>query len=414
MVSSDKWAEITQSVEDNRGEAVDFLTKLVKTPSVNPPGEYDRIRSVLEEHYEVVGWEHRTVDAPRDLLESLGLPEPRPNVLATPDKHHGPTLGLIAHFDTVPANAEEWKCDPFGAEIVDGRLYGRGAKDCKARIAAYTLAVRALEALDLLPTKLNVVVAATADEETGSTAGAKYLAESGEFRPEYAILEGNVDRIWYATAGVLQYEVTISGKSAHAGLDPQKGANPIFGLEPLLPTVRSLNDKLSTVNVSIPGMTPPTCIPTMLDAGIKENVIPSTCKTTIDIRVPPNVESEWLDEKFLNTIEDLSLPDGLSISSKQTHRIDAYVADSEGILARTVRENAIRGLNGDVPMEGVMGPTDALWFGGYGCECVHFGPGDAESNQHGPDENVCLDQVIDAATVIAASILDLADQIDRD
>lgn len=412
MVTAETRSEIADAVEGRRQEAVDFLVDLVRTPSPNPPAEYGPIRSVLEGHFDDVGWDRRTVAPPDDVLADLGLSGERPNVLATPGAGDGPTLGLVAHFDTVPADAGEWTYDPFGATVEDGRLYGRGAKDCKARIATYALAVRALEDLSLLPSDLAVVVAATADEETGSEAGAKYLAESGEFRPEYAVLEGNVDRIWYATAGVRQFAVTIRGRSAHAGLDPERGANPLFGLEVLLPALRSLDAEFSEVAASIPGTTPPTCNPTMVDAGIKANVVPGSCTVTVDLRIPPDVDAEQVEARFRSTVSELSLPAGLSLGIDRIHSIDSYVGDSDGVLARAVGENAAEVRGRPVPMEGVMGPTDALWFGSYGCECVHYGPGDAESNQHAPDENVKLEQVAEAATVVAASVLDLAESLD--
>lgn len=411
MVGSQVQREIVEEIEGSRERWVSFLADLVATPSVNPPGDYAAVQSMLEDRFASLGWDHRTVEAPEELLKRLGLSYPRPNVLASPVAIDGPTLGLVAHLDTVPADASQWSFDPFDPVVENGRLYGRGAKDCKGRIVAYTAAVESLRRIDRLPERLGLIVAATADEETGSAAGARYLAESGEFRPTFAVVEGNIDRLWYATAGILQYEVTIIGKSAHAGLNPEEGHNPILQIERVLEAVAAVAEDYQGITVDVEGVDHPRCNPTMVEAGIKANVIPATCTLTVDVRVPPGVPPSELEGRFMDLLGDVRLPESYDLRIERSYEIDAYTGSREGQLLEVVRDNARSVAGRDLPIEGVMGPTDAVWFGREGCECVHYGPGDASSNQHGPDENVRIDQLVESATVLACAIIDLNDRL---
>lgn len=412
MVGTQVQREIAEEIEGSLGGWVSFLTDLVATPSVNPPGDYAAVQSVLEDRFASLGWDQRTVEAPEELLKHHSLAYPRPNVLASPAAVDGPILGLVAHLDTVPADASQWSFDPFEPVVEDGRLYGRGAKDCKGRIVAYTAAVESLRRIDRLPERLELIVAATADEETGSVAGARYLAESGTFRPTLAVIEGNIDRLWYATAGILQYEVTIIGKSAHAGLNPEDGHNPLLQIERVLDAVEAVAKDYEGISVDVEGIDHPTCNPTMVEAGIKANVIPATCTLTIDIRVPPDVPASELESRFLDILGYIRLPESYDLDIERSYEIDAYTGSRKGQLLEVVRDNAQSIARRNLPIEGVMGPTDAVWFGREGSECIHYGPGDASSNQHGPDENVRIDQLVESATVLACAILDLNDRLE--
>lgn len=407
MATRKTLAELRETAAEFEDETIEFLRDLVGTNTVNPPGDYGDARDLLIETYDDLGWETETVWAPEELLREHGLEHPRPNVLASPAHNGDPTFALIAHLDTVPVDEDAWTRNPFGGEVEDGRLYGRGAKDCKGRIACYTLAARTLEAAGLLPDDATVVVAATADEEIGSAAGAKYLVESGSFEPMYAVLEGNVDEIWNAGSGVVRYRVNVTGKASHAGMYPKQGANAILSTARVLTALEEFADDVFSRTSDVPGIDGPTCVPATIEGGVKTNVVPPSCTFTVDMRSPPDHDLDALAAEFETVVEGVDLVDGTSVEVEQFRYDPPYMFDPEGLLPRTVRRNAEAILGKDVPIRGLSATTDARFLTKAGTECINYGPGDSKSKIHGPNENIRVDQVVDVGAILAASVLDV-------
>lgn len=390
-------------------EMVEFLREMVRTRSVNPPGDYDAIHDLVESRFAGFGWDTETVWTPPEVLAELGLSEdhPRPNLLGTVAQGPGPTIALNAHFDTVPVEEGAWTYDPFGAEIDGGRLYGRGAADSKGRIASYTLAGRILERADLLP-DAPVVLAITADEETGGEAGPGYLTGPGGFRPEYAIIEGYIDEVWHAAAGVVHYTVSVSGRSAHAGVNPDAGANAIVAAARLIDALDGYNDRLAVRESSIEGIGSPTCTPGTIEGGVKTNVVPAHCSFTVDQRVPPDFELSELEAEFRDTVAAVDLQEGIDTSVAVNLRAQPHQEPPDARQVQAVSENATAVLGRSIPVRGTRGFTDARFFASQGTNVVNYGPGDAESNPHGADESIAVTQIRDAGAIVAASILDIA------
>jgi acetylornithine deacetylase/succinyl-diaminopimelate desuccinylase family protein len=404
-MDSDTAAAITAAVEDLQAEAVSVLTDLVRTPSPNPPGAYDDVVSLLVETYESYGWDIDVVDPPKELLDAHGISRPRPNVLATVTEGEGPTIVLNAHFDTVPVDESKWEHDPFEAVVEDGRLYGRGATDSKGRIASYTLAARALEAADLLPEDATVILAITADEESGGHAGAGYIAEA-VLAADYAIVEGSSEAIWHAACGVLHFRVTVEGEAAHAG-NPDNGENAIRPATRVLTALFEHADDLAARESEVEGVAGPTCTPGTISGGTKTNVVPATCSFTVDRRVPPDEDIEDAEAAVRAVVADAA--GDASVEVERILRARPYRFEQNDPHVRAVSESAAALLDRDVPVKGTQGFTDARFFARAGADCVHFGPGDGDSNTHGADESVALAQVRDAGAVVAASVRAMAD-----
>jgi len=401
----EEYAAVDAAVDDLEAETVSFLSDLVRTPSPNPPGKYDDVVSVLTETYESYGWEVDVVEAPGTLLDAHDLPHPRPNVLATVTEGDGPTIALNAHFDTVPVEESRWNHEPFGATVEDGRLYGRGATDSKGRIASYTLAARALEAADLLPTDATVVLAITADEETGGHAGAGYVAEE-VLAPDYAVVEGSSETIWHAGCGVLHFRVSVSGEAAHAG-SPDNGENAIRVANRVLSALFDHGDDFAARESEVPGVDGPTCTPGTIDGGTKTNVVPATCSFTVDRRVPPDEDIEAAERAFRDIVAEAA--GDASVEVERVLRARPYQFDRDDPHVRALQESAAALLDREVSVEGTQGFTDARFFARAGADCVHFGPGDEGSNAHSADESVDLAQVRDAGAVVAAGVRAMAD-----
>ena len=406
-MNSDR-AALVDATNDLETDAVAVLTDLVQTPSPNPPGEYEPVVDLLTETYEGFGWDTEVAYAPEGVLASAGLDRPRPNVLATVTEGPGPTIALNAHFDTVPVNEEAWSYDPYGAEIDGGRLYGRGATDSKGRIASYTLAARALERADLLPANATLVLAITADEETGGRAGAGYVADS-VLQPDYAIVEGSSERVWNAACGVLHFEVAVEGAAAHAG-NPGDGTNALVAASRIVRALDAHADDLSERGSEIDGINGPTCTPATISGGSKTNIVPAACSFTVDRRVPPDEDIDAAEAAFREVVSEAAADaDGdatVTVDRVLRARPYRFAADDAHVCA--VADNAEAILDREVPVRGTQGFTDARFFAANGADCVHFGPGDGDSHAHGADESVALDQVRDAGAVVAASVRSIA------
>ena len=412
MVSAAKRKQIVSASKEHYDETVSFLQEMIRTPSVNPPGEYESIHDLVKERHESYGWDCETVRTPDSVLENLGLDPayPRYNLLSYVTHGDGPTIALNAHFDTVPVDeSEEWDHEPFGAEIDDdGRVYGRGANDSKGRIAAYTLAARALESAEVVPENATLVLAITCDEETGGKAGPGYLVESGALEPDYAIVEGNCDSLWRGVSGVRQFEVTVRGKASHAGVNPEAGANAILGTGHLLRAIETYAEELSGEESEVPGIGSPTCVPATIEGGVKTNVVPAECSFTVDHRVPPDYDGDEVEARFEAVVDDVSMPAGTSAETAVALRADPYISGAEEMHVRAVHENAEAIFGRDLDLVGIRGFSDGRFFAQAGAKTLNFGPGDGDCNPHGADENISLDQVRDAGATVAASIVDIA------
>jgi acetylornithine deacetylase/succinyl-diaminopimelate desuccinylase family protein len=389
--------------DELEAETVSLLRELVRTPSVNPPGDYDAVVELLVDAYESFGWDVTVDHAPDDLLDARDLDRPRPNVLATVTEGEGPTVALNAHFDTVPVEDAAWTRDPFGAEIEDGRLYGRGATDSKGRIASYTLAARALEAADLLPEDATLVLAVTADEETGGHAGAGHVVDAA-LRPDYAIVEGSSEEIWHAGCGVLHFRVTVEGEAAHAGT-PEDGENAVLAANGIVASLADHAADLADRESAVEGVDGPTCTPSTIEGGRKTNVVPAYCAFTVDRRVPPDEDPEAAEREFRDVVA--AAAGDADVTVERVLRARPYRFGADDAHVRALQRSAESLLDREVPVEGTQGFTDARFFAAAGANCAHYGPGDEESNAHGPDESVAIDQVLDAGAVVATAVREL-------
>jgi acetylornithine deacetylase/succinyl-diaminopimelate desuccinylase family protein len=397
---------LVAAAEAREGETTEFLSRLVRAPSVNPPGEYAAVVDELVSTYDSYGWDVDAERAPESLLDDLALPHPRPNVFATVCEGDGPTIVLNAHHDTVPVDEADWTRAPFGATVEDGRLYGRGATDSKGRIASYTLAARALESTDLLP-DATVVLAITADEETGGEAGAGYVAAE-HCQPDYAVVEGSSETVWNAACGVLHFRVDVTGSAAHAG-SPERGENAILGATRLLTALDEYATELRECGSDVTGVDGPTCTPGTVEGGTKTNIVPASCSFTVDRRVPPDEDVDAAEADFRERVSHVADDLAVDVAVETVLRAEPYHFDREDGHVQAMKRNAEAILDREVPVEGTQGFTDARFFAAEGTKCVHFGPGDEESNAHGADESVDLGQVRDAGAVVAASVLDMAE-----
>jgi succinyl-diaminopimelate desuccinylase len=419
---SDIRDRILVEVDELRDEMVSFLADLIRIPTVNPPGEaYEECAHFLGDRLAGQGFEV-------EYFASEGRPEhtaeyPRVNVVgARRGSGDGPTVHVNGHFDVVPAG-EGWVTDPFGGEIRDGRIYGRGSCDMKGGLAA---GIFAFEALRRAGARLTgtVEVSGTVDEESGGFAGVAWLAEHGRFakdRIDHVIIPEplNVDRICIGHRGVYWFEITTKGRIAH-GCMPFLGLSAIDHMAAILEAVRTeLQPALASRITEMP-VVPEGARRSTLNVnavvggqpadGVQSPCVADRCRAIFDRRFLIEEGFEGAKSEVLALLArvaervpdlDFEIEDLMIVHPVRTPEGSPLVAS----LQRSISE--ILGVEPELIAS--PGTYDQKHFGRIaGVEdCVAYGPGILEL-AHQPDEYCVIEDLVNSAKVMALTTLDLA------
>src|SRR6185312_3775150 len=195
----------------HRREAEAFLAELVRTPSDNPPGDCAPHAAKAAALLEAMGLDVERHVVPQEDVVAHGMRSCTNLVVrARFGIGGGPTIALSAHGDVVPPGGH-WTHDPYGAEVRDGVMYGRGVAVSKSDFATYAFALRALRAAAEGGAGFegNLELHFTYDEETGGELGPAWLLSHGLTRPDYAISAGFSYGITTAHNGCLHLEVEV-------------------------------------------------------------------------------------------------------------------------------------------------------------------------------------------------------------
>lgn len=419
---SDLRHRILTEVDALRDEMVAFLSDLIRIPTVNPPGEvYEDCALFIGEKLSSHGFEV-------EYFEAEGRPEhtaahPRVNVVgARVGEAAGPVVHINGHFDVVPAG-EGWTLDPFGGEVRDNRVYGRGSCDMKGGLAA---GIFAFEALRRAGARLagTVEVSGTVDEESGGFAGVAWLAEHGRFasnRTDHVIIPEplNVDRICVGHRGVYWFEIVTKGRIAH-GCMPFLGVSAIDHMGAILEAIRTevqpaLLERVTDMPVVPEGARSSTLNVNALVGGqpvdgVQSPCVADRCSAVFDRRFlieegfeATKAEIQELLDRIAGRIPDFEyqLTDQMIVHPCQTPEGSPLVAS----LQRSIFEI----LGTDPELIASPGTYDQKHFARIaGVEdCVAYGPGILEL-AHQPDEYCDIDDLVNSTKVMALSTLDLA------
>ena len=399
---------IRSYLESQRQAQTRFLAELVKTPSDNPPGDCachaERAAELLGELGLVV--ERHKV--PETLVRSSGMISVT-NLIVRSRFSDGPIVALNAHGDVVPPG-EGWTRDPYGAAVMDGWMYGRGAAVSKSDIATYAFALRAIE-VSGVPLAGTVELHFTYDEEAGGEIGPKWLLDQGLTKPDYAIAAGFSYAVVTAHNGCLHLEVTVHGRSAHAampytGVDALEAANHV--LAKLYEWRRSLRERIS----AIPGIGSPQLTVGLISGGINTNVVPDRITFRLDRRMIPEEDPAAVEHELQELIAKTA--SAYPQAHVEVRRI--LLAKPLKPLPGTERLAQILGghasdvMGEPLPSMGVPLYTDARHYAAARVPIVLFGAGPRtieEANAHRADERLPLSDLFKATEVVALTLLDL-------
>src|SRR6187399_2293144 len=232
-------------------EEVRFLQELVRVPTDTPPGNNAPHAERTAELLHGFGFEAEKHPVPAQAVKDYGL-ELITNLIVRRrygGEGSGPTIALNAHGDVVPPG-DGWTHDPYGGEIVDGKLYARASAVSKSDFASYTFAVRALEALQA-QLKGGVELHFTYDEEFGGELGPGWLLKNKLTQPDFLLAAEFSYQVINAHNGCLQMEVTVHGKMAHAAI-PDTGVDALQGAMAILSALYAQNQLYKAITSKVP------------------------------------------------------------------------------------------------------------------------------------------------------------------
>ncbi len=370
---------------------------LVRIETENPPGNETECAERIVEWFDEHG-----IDA--ELVEEPYTDRPQVGVRVGGGD---PTLVLNGHIDVVPAGeTDEWSHDPYGADVEDGRLYGRGSVDMKTGVAIAMLATAEL-ADDIEANELpgSIVFHAAIGEETAEP-GTKTLLEQGYGGDYGVVLEPTGMRTATSEKGLAWYEITVSGEPSHASR-PDQGTNAIQSAQPVLDALADYDENVRTREDELVGRAYATA--TMLEAGTKENVLPERATITIDRRFLPEERVQDIDAEIDDLLGEVAEAHGIDVSWERTRTYESAAIDVDSPLAGVFRRHSADVADVATDPWGVTASTDVRNFvNDAGIEAITWGPGDL-SQAHTYDEHVVLSAAndgLDALLGAAREVLD--------
>lgn len=412
---------VFKAVESISAEMVSFLQELTRIPTINPPGDaYPAGAECIGNKLREFGYEIQYVAA-EGLAENTQK-HPRVNVIGSMQgRNANPLLHFNGHFDVVPVGMG-WTRDPFAGEISGGKLYGRGTADQKAGIAASIFAVEAIRRTGI---KLagTIEQSGTVDEESGGFAGVAYLAQKGfikEPKTDYVIITepSNVERVCIGHRGVYWFKVTTHGRIAHGSM-PHFGINAIDHLGDVIHAVtHELKPKLGTRSTSMPVEPPGSRVASINinsvfggqpEDGMQTPCVADRAGAIFDRRFLKEENFEDVKAEVKSLLEALrsgnelfryELQDVMIVHPTETDRNSRLVSTLTGNIGTVLRDSGLI-----MASPGTYDQKHVVRLG-HVKNCVAYGPGKLDL-AHLPDEYVTIEDLVNAAKVMALTTIDL-------
>ncbi|MBP7071170.1 MAG: ArgE/DapE family deacylase [Methanothrix sp.] len=379
-------------------DLLDLLKKIISFKTVAPPGNnYEEIVDWLVPLFQEMGFSTRKMAMPQEVFASRcqdsRLRGDRFNLKADLELGREKTLAIYAHLDVVPAEGD-WDTDPFQAVQKEGRIYGRGVSDCKGSIAALIAALRSV--LKTGRPKYNLSILLTTDEEVGGYSGLCYLTDLGQVQGDMMLcMDGFCDDVVIGSNGIITWEATVHGRSAHSG-SSFLGVNAVERSIPVMEALMALKKDVQSRRSAVPSSSAlealgmkslkPMLNITMINGGVKENIVPDRCILRGDRRVIPE---ESMDGA-MQELESVLKPLDVQLDLKFYPGYPPMSVNPDHPWVSEVREAVQRSMGFYPRLSGAQGSLDQA----YATEktgiptCV-FGVGrQLESNIHGLNENV--------------------------
>jgi len=385
----------------------EFLAALVREPSDNPSGDCARHAEITAKLLEGLGFTVERHVVPTETVRAHGMVSAT-NLVVRRRFGPGPTVALNAHGDVVPPGAG-WTADPYGAEIRDGWMYGRGAAVSKSDIATYAFAMLALEKAGLARGTVELHV--TYDEETGGEIGPQWLLQQEISKPDIALAAGFSYQVVEAHNGCLHLEVEVTGRSAHAA-KPFTGIDALEAATQILSALYAWRGGLAARESKVPGIGAPQMTVGLIEGGINTNVVPDRVVLRLDRRIVPEESPKDVETELLTVITGAAaaFPRAGVTIKRILLATPLTPTPQAGAFTRILCRHASAEFGTEVTAGGVPLYTDARHYAAAGVPIVLYGAGPRsieEANAHRADERVPLADLHRATVVVALSLADL-------
>ena len=414
MTSSDAYDALDRWIDAHFDEEVRFLQELVRVPTDTPPGNNAPHAERTAELLAAMGLPAEKYPVPAAEVQAAGL-QSITNLIVRRRYGEGRTIALNAHGDVVPPG-EGWTHDPYGGEIVDGKIYGRATAVSKCDIASFTFAVRALESLG---TKLAGAVELhfTYDEEYGGELGPDRLLKQRLTQPDLMMAAGFSYQVVVAHNGCLQLEVTVQGDMAHAAI-PDSGTDALQGAVHILNALYALNQDYLKVTSGVTGITHPYLNVGQISGGTNTNVIPGKVVLKVDRRMIPEEDPAEVEASLRRTIAQAAAtfepPRGGRDIRVDVRRLLLSRAmqplPGNAPLVQAIQKHGQIVFGEPIPAVGTPLYTDVRLYVERGIPGVIYGAGPRtvrESNAKRADEHLVLEDLRRATKVVARTLADL-------
>ncbi len=399
---------LTDLIDMHEATQEEFLARLVRQPSDNPPGDCAAHAKLTAALLEELGFHVEQHEVPAALVAAHGMVSCT-NLVVRHGFGPGPTIALNAHGDVVPPG-EGWSADPYGAEIRDGWMYGRGVAVSKSDICSYAFALKALKESGL-PLRGTIELHITYDEETGGEIGPAWLLAQGITKPDCAIAAGFSYNVVTAHNGCLHLEVMVLGRSAHAA-KPETGIDALQAATAVLNALYAEREKLKGQVSTIAGIGAPGLTVGLISGGINTNVVPDKVTLRLDRRITPDENPEAVEAALRGLIEQAV--NAVAGARVETRRILLALpltplAGSDR-LAEALSRRATEIFGEQIGTTGVPLYTDARHYAAAGVPIVLYGAGPRsieDANAHRADERLPLADLHRATKVVALALADL-------
>lgn len=395
-------------------EAVQLAARLISIQTENPPGDVADGINFVEKYLKSHGIACERAE---------GEPGKTNLIARIKGTRPGPTLLLNGHIDVVPAGQRDgWSWDPYGGEIRDGFILGRGASDMKAGLAGLIVAFVAARKVDDLPGE--VVLMVVCDEETGGHNGTKWLLDSGRVTGDGCIIAepSGKSQPTIGQKGACWLRLISKGRPGHGSL------SPVIGLSAIVPMARAVEvlyevferrwdvpDELSEIiadsqrsvveergNADLAKVFERVTVNVgTIRGGDKVNVIADRCEAEVDMRIPWGVEVGDVIAYIVELFESRGLD--IEIERLRWRSKPNYSLPSDAVVDAVLW--AIEETTGVKPLPVLQyASSDARYFREHGIAAIQYGPAELDGI-HGYNERVRVRDVEEATRVYAAAIV---------
>ncbi len=404
--------QVDRWIDAHKKDLVDLTCRLVNIDTTVPPGlNYPRISQLLASELKDLGVTPTVSLIPeasmrRRVSPEVGLKGPRPNTYSTlKGEGEGPWVLLNGHVDVVPADPSGWSHDPFEPVVKNGKIYGRGAADMKGPNACEIFSMKALVETGA-KFRGRITPTFTTDEEVGGYSGVNYLVDKHVITKDvdYCLsADSGIEALHIASLGDAEYLITVHGTAAL-----EYGVSLIEDLKKLGEEIGRRRSKINSEPIWGTRKMRPGLYVNTVKGGLKGNIIPDTLEILVDRRFIPEESEAQVRKEIARVVREFAAKHReVKVSMKMILGYDPMVTSPNHPLVRTVRKVAKKVLGRDVPPCGSQGSTDMAAVSALGIPIAVLGATRQDSNIHGIDEHVRINDLVSVTKILAHTFLEL-------